>query len=58
MCRGCTGINIGEVFFQIVGNNAILLGIWIDWTLAILFISFFMQQRVVPRNYNFCLHSN
>ena len=36
---GCTGINIGEVFFlQIVVNKAILLGIWVDWTLAILFI--------------------
>ena len=41
MCRGSTGINIGEVFFQIVGNKAILLGIWSDQTLAILFISFF-----------------
>ena len=29
MCRGCTGINIGEGFFQILGGNkAILLGIW------------------------------
>ena len=45
------GINIGEVvFFRLWGNKAILLGIWVDWTLAILFISF-VQQRVVPRNY-------
>ena len=45
MCRGCTGINIGEGFFQIVGNKAILLGIWVDWTLAILFISFYLCNK-------------
>ena len=54
MCRCCTGINIGEgVFFRLWGNKAILLGIWIDWTLTILFISIFVQQRVLPRNYYF-----
>ena len=60
LCRGCTGINIGEgFFFQIVGNKAILLGIWVDWTLAILFISyFFVQQMVVPETIIFCLYSN
>ena len=37
MCRGCTGINIGEgFFFRLWGNKAILLGTWVDWTLAIL----------------------
>ena len=47
MCRGCTGINIGEgfFFFRLWGNKAILLGIWIDWTLAILFISFFLCNK-------------
>ena len=44
------GINIGNVFFlRLWGNKAILLGIWVDWTLAILFIYFlFVQQRFVP----------
>ena len=46
LCRGCTGINIGEgVFFRLWGNKAILLGIWVDWTLAILFISFFCTTK-------------
>ena len=45
MCRGRTGINIGEGFFRLWGNKAILLGIWIDWTLAILFISFFCATK-------------
>ena len=49
MCRGCTGINIGEgfFFFRLWGNKAILLGIWIDWTLAILFISFFCATEII-----------
>ena len=38
MCRGCTGINIDEVFLRLWGNKAILLGIWEDSPLAILFI--------------------
>ena len=32
-------------FFRLWGNKAILLGIWIDWTLAILFISFFCATK-------------
>ena len=39
-----------------MGNKAILLGIWVDWTLAILFTSFFVQQRVVPINYYFFVY--
>ena len=33
------GIHIREVlFFRFLGNKAIHLGIWVDWTLVILFI--------------------
>ena len=31
--------------FRLWGNKAILLGIWVDWTLAILFISFFWGNK-------------
>ena len=50
MCRGCTGINIGEGVFHIVGEQGHTFGYLDRLTLAILFISFFVQQRVVPRN--------
>ena len=48
-------LTLVKVFFRLWGNKAILLGIWVDWTLAILFISyyFFAQQMVVPGNYYF-----
>ena len=47
MCRGCMRINIGEGFWgtRYFGRFAILL-------------IFFVQQRVVPRNYYFSLYSN
>ena len=39
----------GEGFFRLWGNKAILLGIWIDLTLAILLISFFLcNKRLYP----------
>ena len=45
----CVGVarelTLVKDFFQIVGNKAILLGIWIVWTLAILFISFFLCNK-------------
>ena len=41
MCRGCTGINIGEVFSRFLGNNATFLAFRVDWNLAILFIFIF-----------------
>ena len=34
-------LTLVKVFFRLWGNRAILLGIWVDWTLAILFISHF-----------------
>ena len=51
MCRGCTGINIGEsfFFFRILGNKAILLG-RLDSGHIVNFHCF-VQQRVVPLNY-------
>ena len=59
MCRGCTGINIGEGFFQIVGEQGHTFGYLdrLDSGHIVHFI-FFVQQRVVPRNYYFCLYSN
>ena len=60
MCRGCTGINIGEgFFFQIVGEQGHTFGYLdrLDSGHIVHFI-FFVQQRVVPRNYYFCLYSN
>ena len=56
MCRGCTGINIGEGFFLIVGEQGHTFG-YLDSGHIVHFI-FFVQQRVVPRNYYFCLYSN
>ena len=45
----CVGVarelTLVKVFFRLWGNKAILLGIWIDWTLAILFISFFLCNK-------------
>ena len=42
------GINIGEGFFSDCGGNkAILLGIWVNWTMAILFITFLYQCQSV-----------
>ena len=47
-------LTLVNFFSRLWGNKAILLGIWVDWTLAILFISyFFVQQMVVPGNYYF-----
>ena len=43
MCRGCTGINIGEGFFSDCGGTRPYF--WIVWTLAILFISFFLCNK-------------
>ena len=59
MCRGCTGINIGEGFFQIVGEQGHTFGYLdrLDSGHIVHFI-FLVQQRVVPRNYYFCLYSN
>ena len=59
MCRGCTGINIGEGFFLIVGEQGHTFGYLdsLDSGHIVHFI-FFVQQRVVPRNYYFCLYSN
>ena len=58
MCRGCTGINIGEVvflcFFRLWGNKAILLGIWVDWTMAILFI--FCATKGCTQKLLFCVY--
>ena len=48
MGRGCTGINLGKVFFRLWGNKAILLGIWVDWTRAILLISFLCNKGLHP----------
>ena len=54
MCRGCTGINIGEGFFQIVGEQGHTFG-YLDRLDSghIVHFFFFVQQRVVPRNYYF-----
>ena len=54
MCMGCTGINIGEGFCLMFGEQCHTFGFWVDLTMAILFI-LIMQQRVVPRNYYYLL---
>ena len=51
---GCTGINIGEFFFQIVGEQRHTFGYLgrLDSD-HIVHLIFFVQQMVVPRNYYF-----
>ena len=57
MCRGCTGINIGEVFFQIVGEQGHTFGYLGRFDSGILFIFFiFVQHRVVPPKYLFFVY--
>ena len=59
MCRGCTRINIDEVFFSDYGG--IRPYFWVFSSIGLwpyCSFHFFVQQRVVPRNYYFCLYSN
>ena len=59
----CVGVarelTLVKFFSRLWGNEAILLSIWVDLTLAILFIFFiFVQQRVVPPKLLFFIYSN
>ena len=58
LCRGCTGINIGEVFiFRLWGNKAIHLG-RLDSGHIVHFIFFLCNKWLYPETIIFCLYSN
>ena len=59
MCRGCTVINIVEVFFKIVGEQGHTVG-YLDSLDSghIVYSIFLCNKGVVPKNYYFRLYSN
>ena len=58
-CRGCTGINIGEGFFQIVGEQGHTFG-YLDRLDSGHIVHFFFlcNKGLYPEIIIFCLYSN